>query len=78
MHTTATAQNVPAQRNSSVVVYRYGVIRGEKSGGGGGGGGGMPAQALPNINVPTEMANPVQPGTQMSDPSNLPAAMAAP
>src|SRR6185369_16126451 len=53
-----------AERRPPVVVYRYGVLRDGKSGGGG-----IATPALPNVTVPSEMANPVQPGTPLSDPS---------
>ena len=80
-HAPAPAQTASVERRSnSVTVFRYGVVRGQQSGGGGGGGINvvMPPQASPNISVPSETVNPVQPGTPLSDPSALPTAMAAP
>jgi pilus assembly protein CpaB len=62
----AAQQSASAGRSSAVTVFRYGVVRGQQSGGGGG------------AAVPVEVANPIQSPTPISDPSSLPAAMAAP
>jgi pilus assembly protein CpaB len=73
-------QTASAEHKSPVTVYRYGIVRDEKAANAGGASGPvvMTAPAQPNISVPSETANPVQPGTPLSDPSALPTAMAAP